>query len=180
MGMCGVDNDECTDDINSCCNDYKCVGDQYYKRCELKQSATCLPRWGDCTNNVDGCCEGNVCLGNNYYKQCLKRTTTSPQTEKPTEKPTEVPTTSPPTKKPTAAPTVPVADTEKPTSDKSKYSASGAKGDPHFKLWDGKAYDFHGICDLVLLHNPEFNNGLGMDIHIRTKKMKHWSYIKTA
>merc|ERR1712151_544144 len=178
--ICGVDNDECTNDINSCCSDYKCVGNQYYKRCELKQSATCLPRWADCTNNVDGCCEGNVCLGNNYYKQCLKRTTTSPQTEKPTEKPTEAPTTSPPTKKPTEAPTAPVTDIEKPTSDKTKYSASGAKGDPHFKLWDGEAYDFHGICDLVLLHNPEFNNGLGMDIHIRTKKMKHWSYIKTA
>merc|ERR1712125_149749 len=101
-------------------------------------------------------------------------------TSSSTKKPTEAPTTSPPTKKTTAAPTVAVTDIEKPTSDKTKYSASGAKGDPHFKLWDGEAYDFHGICYLVLLHNPEFNNGLGMDIHIRTKKMKHWSYIKTA
>merc|ERR1712232_1440220 len=107
-------------------------------------------------------------------------TLSSIPTSSSTKTPSAAPTTSPPTKKPTAAPTVPVADIEKPTSDKSKYSASGAKGDPHFKLWDGKAYDFHGICDLVLLHNPEFNNGLGMDIHIRTKKMKHWSYIKTA
>merc|ERR1712125_294065 len=104
----------------------------------------------------------------------------APTTPPPTKKLTEAPTTSPPTKKTTAAPTVPVTDIEKPTSDKTKYSATGAKGDPHFKLWDGEAYDFHGICDLVLLHNPEFNNGLGMDIHIRTKKMKHWSYIKTA
>merc|ERR1712125_296653 len=101
-------------------------------------------------------------------------------TSSSTKKPTEAPTTSPPTKKTTAAPTVAVTDIEKPTSDKTKYSASGAKGDPHFKLWDGEAYDFHGICYLVLLHNPEFNNDLGMDIHIRTKKMKHWSYIKTA
>merc|ERR1712151_750010 len=109
-----------------------------------------------------------------------KKPTAAPTTSPPTKKLTEAPTTSPPTKKPTAAPIVPVAEIEKPTSDKTKYSAAGAKGDPHFKLWDGKAYDFHGVCDLVLLHNPEFNNGLGMDIHIRTKKMKHWSYIKTA
>jgi hypothetical protein len=26
-----------------------------------------------------------------------------------------------------------------------------------------------GACDLVLLHNPDFANGLGMDLHIRTK-----------
>merc|ERR1712232_652841 len=121
--ICGVDTDECTNDINSCCSDYKCVGNQYYRSCELKQSATCLPRWADCTNNINGCCEGNVCLGDKYYKQCLKRTTTSPQTEKPTEapttspptkKPTEAPTTSPPTKNPTAAPTT-FPPTKKPT-----------------------------------------------------------------
>merc|ERR1712151_886579 len=112
--ICGVDTDECTNDINSCCSDYKCVGNQYYRSCELKQSATCLPRWADCTNNINGCCEGNVCLGDKYYKQCLKTATTSPQTEKPTDAPTtspptkkttEAPTTSPPTKKTTAAPT---------------------------------------------------------------------------
>merc|ERR1712151_1417440 len=96
----------------------------------------------------------------------------SPQTKTPTAAPT-----SSPTKTPSAAPSS--SPTTTPT-EKIIYSASGAKGDPHFKLWDGEAYDFHGICDLVLLHNPEFNNGLGMDIHIRTKKMKHWSYIKTA
>jgi hypothetical protein len=43
------------------------------------------------------------------------------------------------------------------------------QGDPHFKTFGGEMYDFHGECDLVLLHNPEFNNNLGMDIHIRTK-----------
>merc|ERR1712151_133719 len=96
----------------------------------------------------------------------------SPQTKTPTAAPT-----SSPTKTPSAAPSS--SPTTTPT-EKIIYSASGAKGDPHFKLWNGESYDFHGICDLVLLHNPEFNNGLGMDIHIRTKKMKHWSYIKTA
>merc|ERR1712151_605839 len=118
-----------------------------------------------------------------------KNPTAAPTTSPPTKKPTAVPTTSPQTKTPTAAPTSSptktpsAAPSSSPTTtptEKIIYSASGAKGDPHFKLWNGESYDFHGICDLVLLHNPEFNNGLGMDIHIRTKKMKHWSYIKTA
>jgi hypothetical protein len=57
----------------------------------------------------------------------------------------------------------------------------GAYGDPHLKTWTGDKYDYHGICDLVLLQNPDFANGLGMDIHMRTKKMKkQWSYISTA
>jgi len=53
-------------------------------------------------------------------------------------------------------------------------------GDPHFRTWAGEAYDFHGICDLTLLTNPYFMDGLGMDINIRTKKMQQWSYISTA
>jgi len=56
----------------------------------------------------------------------------------------------------------------------------GASGDPHFKTWAGEAYDFHGVCDLVLLSNPSFENGLGMDIHIRTTRMRLWSYISLA
>jgi len=49
------------------------------------------------------------------------------------------------------------------------------------KNWDGEQYDFHGVCDLVLVHNPEFRNGLGMDIHMRTKKtLKYFSYINSA
>ena len=41
-------------------------------------------------------------------------------------------------------------------------------------------YDFHGECDLVLLHNPDFMNGLGMDIHIRTKIESFWSSVESA
>lgn len=37
-----------------------------------------------------------------------------------------------------------------------------------------------GACDLVLIHNPGFANGLGMDVHIRNKQYKSWSYIETA
>jgi len=56
----------------------------------------------------------------------------------------------------------------------------GAKGDPHFRTWASEAYDFHGVCDLVLLSNPSFENGLGMDIHMRTTRMRLWSYISAA
>jgi len=56
-------------------------------------------------------------------------------------------------------------------------TTGGVFGDPHFKTWDGQFYDFHGICDLVLLHTPEFMNGVGMDIHIRSTKTRKWSYI---
>jgi hypothetical protein len=53
-------------------------------------------------------------------------------------------------------------------------------GDPHFMTWSGDHYDYHGLCDLVLLENHGFQDELGMDIHIRTKKMRSWSYISNA
>jgi len=53
-------------------------------------------------------------------------------------------------------------------------------GDPHFKTWAGEFYDFHGVCDLVLIKNPEFENGLGMDIHLRTTRTRMWSYVSSA
>jgi hypothetical protein len=61
-------------------------------------------------------------------------------------------------------------------------STGGAKcfGDPHFKTWAGELYDFHGVCDLVLMQNPEFQGGLGMDIHVRTKRTRQWSYVEAA
>ena len=59
-------------------------------------------------------------------------------------------------------------------------SPPGTKGDPHFKTHGGEMYDFHGGCDLVLLDNPEFHNGLGMLVHIRTKIETWWSYVETA
>jgi len=55
----------------------------------------------------------------------------------------------------------------------------GPFGDPHIKPFAGETYDFHGVCDLVLLHNARFMNGLGMDIHIRTAKMRMWSYTSS-
>ena len=41
-------------------------------------------------------------------------------------------------------------------------------------------YDFHGGCDLVLLDNPNFKDGLGMRVHIRTKIETWWSYVESA
>jgi len=76
-----------------------------------------------------------------------------------------------PTDSPTLSPTSP------PTPSPND---SGVRGDPHFKTWDGKLYDFHGICDMILLHNPGFLNGLGMEIHIRSSKTRQWSYISRA
>ena len=32
----------------------------------------------------------------------------------------------------------------------------------------------------MLLHNPEFNNGLGMDVHIRTKIEDFWSSVESS
>lgn len=54
-------------------------------------------------------------------------------------------------------------------------------GDPHFKLWSGEYYDFHGQCELVLLDAPSFGEDLGLQVHIRTKIRAHqYSYIESA
>jgi hypothetical protein len=56
----------------------------------------------------------------------------------------------------------------------------GTNGDPHFKTWHGKHFDFHGVCDLVLLQSKEFGSGLGLDVHIRTHMRRDMSYIASA
>ena len=37
-----------------------------------------------------------------------------------------------------------------------------------------------GACDLVLVKNPDFAHGLGLDVHVRTKIKTWWSHIDTA
>lgn len=58
--------------------------------------------------------------------------------------------------------------------------SGGSQGDPHFKLWSGEWFDFHGICDQVLTSAPSFGNGLGLEIHIRTKPRYQYSYIEAT
>jgi len=55
---------------------------------------------------------------------------------------------------------------------------SSASGDPHFKTWTGDKFDYHGECDLVLVDNPTFADGLGLKLHIRTTRVKHFSFIE--
>lgn len=47
------------------------------------------------------------------------------------------------------------------------------------------AYSYHGECDLVLMKNPSFASGQGLDIHIRTTRIHYnenirYSYISAA
>lgn len=64
--------------------------------------------------------------------------------------------------------------------DDPKDCPNGVRGDPHFNTWTGDKYDFHGVCDLVLVENKNFKNGLGLDIHIRTSKVHQFSYVSAA
>lgn len=53
-------------------------------------------------------------------------------------------------------------------------------GDPHIITWKKEHYEYHGQCDLVLMDDSKFDEGQGLDIHIRTKIVRHWSYIKNV
>merc|ERR1711935_68779 len=53
-------------------------------------------------------------------------------------------------------------------------------GDPHITTWKNEHYEYHGQCDLVLLKDLKFDEGKGLNIHIRTKIVRYWSYIKTV
>merc|ERR1712151_340570 len=57
---------------------------------------------------------------------------------------------------------------------------SGSNGDPHFKTWKNEHFEYHGQCDLVLVKDEKFADGLGIDVQIRTKLVRFWSYIKSA
>jgi von Willebrand factor type D domain len=54
-------------------------------------------------------------------------------------------------------------------------------GDPHFRTHDGTLYSYHGECDLVMVHSPTFNKGLGLDVHARTTIVGGtWSLVSQA
>eukprot|EP00980_Cylindrotheca_fusiformis_P014226 scaffold3748_cov126-Cylindrotheca_fusiformis.AAC.1 len=111
-----------------------------------------------------------------------KDPTAAPITSEPTAAPTPVassdPTDAPITSEPTAAPT-PVASSD-PTATPTEPIKSGSQGDPHFKTWKNEHFEYHGQCDLLLTKDPNFADGLGLDVQIRTKLVRFWSYIKTA
>lgn len=56
----------------------------------------------------------------------------------------------------------------------------GGGGDPHFKRWDRKSFEFHGECDLVLVHSDHVNGNKPLDIHVRTVIHEWWSQIESA
>lgn len=66
------------------------------------------------------------------------------------------------------------------TDEGDSHGVASSFGDPHFKTWSGEQFDFHGGCDLVLFEKPDFANGLGLDVHIRTQVETWWSYIEVA
>jgi len=119
-----------------------------------------------------------------------KSPTKAPTTTAPTKSPTKAPTTTAPTKSPTKAPTT-TAPTKSPTKEPIKdpnptvaptttISDSSANGDPHFKTWKHEHFEFHGQCDMILAKDPKFANGVGLDVQIRTKLVRFWSYIRSA
>jgi len=57
---------------------------------------------------------------------------------------------------------------------------AGSLGDPHFETWQGEHFEFHGQCDMILTRDLNFADGLGLDVQIRTKLVRFWSYIKRA
>jgi hypothetical protein len=48
------------------------------------------------------------------------------------------------------------------------------------KTWKKEHFEYHGQCDMVLAKDPNFANGLGLDVQIRTKLVRFWSYIQNA
>jgi len=60
-------------------------------------------------------------------------------------------------------------------------SSAGAGGDPHFKLFNGVSYDFHGHCDLLLLESPSAADGAGLSVQVRSSPLREvFSYISEA
>ena len=101
---------------------------------------------------------------------------TFPPTQSPTNPPTATPTPSPTNPPRTAAPIAapePVV-----VAAQTVAALSQVSGDPHFKTWTGEKFDYHGECDLVLVDHPEFDNGLGLKLHIRTTRVSYYSYME--
>jgi hypothetical protein len=48
------------------------------------------------------------------------------------------------------------------------------------KTWKGEHFEYHGQCDMVLTKDANFANDLGLELQIRTKLIRFWSYIRSA
>jgi hypothetical protein len=46
--------------------------------------------------------------------------------------------------------------------------------------WKGEHFEYHGQCDMILTKDDTFANGLGLELQIRTKLVRFWSYIRNA
>jgi len=55
----------------------------------------------------------------------------------------------------------------------------GGHDDPHFYTWGGVLYDYHGVCDMIYTTCPNFDNGKGLHMHLRTEFVEpvKWSTI---
>lgn len=58
-------------------------------------------------------------------------------------------------------------------------ASGGGGGDPHINTWNHKWFDFHGVCDLVLVDAPKFEN-LGLKVVVRTSARYEYSFISQA
>eukprot|EP00980_Cylindrotheca_fusiformis_P027752 scaffold22558_cov116-Cylindrotheca_fusiformis.AAC.1 len=119
---------------------------------------------------------------------------TSNPTSGPTAEATSVPTSNPtsgptaeatiaPSSNPTSGPTAEAtsAPTSNPTSGPTLApSPSGSNGDPHFRTWNGGHFEYHGQCDMILVKNEDFADGIGLEVQIRTKLVRFWSFIQNA
>mmetsp|Transcript_18287 Transcript_18287/g.23012 ORF Transcript_18287/g.23012 Transcript_18287/m.23012 type:complete len:460 (+) Transcript_18287:107-1486(+) len=80
----------------------------------------------------------------------------------------------------TPAPTpAPVADTPAPTA--APVPPPGAHDDPHFYTWQGALYDYHGVCDMIYTTCPNYDQGKGFHMHLRTEFVEptKWSTISS-
>lgn len=86
-------------------------------------------------------------------------------------------------------PPPPVDDTPPPPpppTDDTKEDSKG-QGDPHFTMWDGTHYSYHGACDMIFVHSSPPSSFMGRDdglgswrIHVRTEIVQDWSRIASA
>mmetsp|Transcript_7530 Transcript_7530/g.18125 ORF Transcript_7530/g.18125 Transcript_7530/m.18125 type:complete len:626 (+) Transcript_7530:1431-3308(+) len=109
------------------------------------------------------------------------------ETEAPTVSPTVGPTSGPTTKGYLGTnadniifndvPDDETSDTSDPDTTSNK---AGSNGDPHFRTWKNEHFEYHGQCDMILTKDDNFAGGLGIEVQIRTKLVRYWSYIKSA